>query len=443
MEVLSAHIERIETVNPSLNSIVTTTFDQAIDRAKRLDQSHVVSGALHGLPIAHKDLVSTKGIRTTFGSDLHRDFVPEEDELIVTRICGAGAVIVGKTNVPEFGAGSHTFNRVFGATKNPYDTTRTCGGSSGGAAASLAARMIPIADGSDFGGSLRNPGAFCNIIGFRPSPGRIPTGRRTNPWSDLAVYGPMARTIDDTALLFSVMTGPVVGVHGMLELDGKAFHPVDCRDLDGLKVAFSVDFGGLPVEPAIRDTLRKFVSAIADAGANVEECSPDFKDASHAFQVLRALEYRRRYANYTENERKELKDTILWNIALGESLTLDDVEWAIAARRDLMQRMAGFFQKFDVIVGPSTQVMPFPIETDWVREINGIPMNNYIEWMNACCWLSLTASPALSLPAGFHDGLPVGAQIVAPLRQDRFLLSVAKSMEQITNYWERLPPIDN
>lgn len=442
VEVLDAHISRIEEVNPSINAIVTQSFESARKRASELDQSRQTVGLLHGLPIAHKDLVLTKGIRTTFGSVLHKDFVPADDEVIVKRIREAGAVCVGKTNVPEFGAGSHTFNRVFGATGNPYDPSRTCGGSSGGAAASLAARMIPIADGSDFGGSLRNPGAFCNVIGFRPSPGRVPTTRRSNPWSDLAVYGPMGRTIDDTALLFAVMAGPVDGVHGMLETEGRTFHPVESRDLNGLKVAFSLDFGGLPVEPGIKDTLSRFVLEIESAGAQVEEHTPDFKDATSVFQVLRGLEYRRRYVNASKSELKELKETILWNLELGRSLTLEDVEQAIAARRELIQRMVDFFNEFDVLVGPATQVMPFPIETDWVREINGVRMSNYIEWMNACCWLSLTASPALSLPAGFHDGLPVGAQIVAPLRHDRFLLSVAKAMEEVTNHWRTIPMID-
>ena len=440
VELLRAHIAHIEMVNPVLNAIVTTVFDLALARAKLLDQSTEETGVLHGLPIAHKDLVTTKGIRTTYGSVLHGDFVPDEDDVIVERIRNAGAVVLGKTNVPEFGAGSHTFNRVFGATKNPYDLGRTCGGSSGGAAVALAARMIPIADGSDFGGSLRNPAAFCNVVGFRPSPGRVPASRRTNPWSDLPICGPMARTIDDVALLFSAMSGPVNGVHGLLETPGAEFWPIEARDLAGLKIAFSVDFGGLPVEPGIQQVLRSFAKQLEAAGAHVEECSPDFGDASNTFQVLRALEFRRRYANFSKSERKQLKSSILWNLELGESLTLDDVEGAITNRRGLLQRMSGFFEKFDVIVGPATQVMPFPIETEWVKEINGVPMQNYIDWMNACCWITLTASPSLSLPAGFHNGVPVGAQIVAPLRQDRFLLTVAKAMEQATGHWRTTPP---
>ncbi|MCS5569275.1 MAG: amidase family protein, partial [Pseudomonadales bacterium] len=247
-EVIEAHIAQIESINPRVNAVVTTVFDQALSQASELDNAGKIIGPLHGLPVLHKDLVPTRGIRTTFGSPLHADYIPDFDQLIVERMRNAGAITLGKTNTPEFGAGSHTFNRVFGLTRNPYDPSVSSGGSSGGAAAALASRMIPLADGSDTGGSLRNPAAFCNVVGFRPSPGRVPFYPSRNPWSDLSTEGPMARTCADAALLFSVLAGPDPRLPGLLETDGSEFLQIDPVPLENLKIGFTEDFGGLPVE---------------------------------------------------------------------------------------------------------------------------------------------------------------------------------------------------
>ena len=247
LELVEAHISHIEECNPKVNAIVTQTFDLATKRASEIDANQDRQLPLYGLPIAHKDLLATKGVRTTFGFPSYREFIPENDAWIVSRMRDAGAVMVGKTNVPEFGAGSHTFNRVFGATRNPYDLSRTVGGSSGGAAAALCTRMVPLADGSDTGGSLRNPAAFCNVVGFRPSPGRIPAGPNGDSWTDLSQHGPMARTIDDTALLFSVLAGPDDRASRMLERSGSDFSTIEPISLKGLRVAFTTDFGCLPV----------------------------------------------------------------------------------------------------------------------------------------------------------------------------------------------------
>ena len=436
-EVLDAHIARIEAVNPELNAIVTTTFDRARAQAAHLDANPAQHGPLAGLPIAHKDLVPTKDIRTTYGSPLFAQHFPNADDLIVTRMRDAGAVTVGKTNTPEFGAGSHTFNRVFGATRNPYDPGKTCGGSSGGAAVALAARMIPLADGSDTGGSLRNPAAFCNVIGFRPSPGRVPMA--SNPWSDISTAGPMARSIDDLALFFSVLAGPHPHIpHGLPEA-GATFATVKPVDLANLRIAVSEDFGGLPVAPAIRSTIAELRQTLAAAGAQVTDAAPNLADARRIFHILRAEGFRRRFGAMSAAEQAELKDTIRWNLQAGQDLGNADYDWVYPARAALVARMGEFFERFDLLIGPTTQVPPFDIDIDWVREIEGVAMTTYIEWMEACSWITVTCCPALSLPAGFRAGLPVGAQLIAPLRADAFLLQAAKAIEELTGFAKQLP----
>lgn len=442
-ELLAAHISQIESLNPKINAIVTRTFEYATDRARELDKSSCPDTPLRGLPIAHKDLLPTQGIPTTFGFPRYKEFVPQNDAWVVARMKAAGAITVGKTNVPEFGAGSHTFNRVFGATKNPYDQSLTVGGSSGGAAAALCTRMVPLADGSDTGGSLRNPAAFCNVVGFRPSPGRIPSGPNGDSWTDLSQLGPMARTIDDTALLFSVMAGPHQRAPRMLETPGKAFRTVVPTQLQGLRIAYTEDFGHLPVERPIRETLRRFVSRLEQEGAIVEQSTPNLRESRKVFGILRSVGFRRRFRDIGQGYLKELKDTIQWEIERGKRLTLEDIEQAFKTRAELIQRTLEFFHHYDVLLGPSTQVMQFPIEVDWVREIEGKKMSNYIEWMEACSLISTLALPTLSLPAGFCNALPVGVQIIAPLRQDLRLLQMAKAMELVTDFQSQLPSLIN
>ena len=439
-EILEAHIERIDAVDPALNAIVTKTFELARAQADELDRNPDRHGVLAGLPIAHKDLLPTKGIRTTYGSPLFAEHVPEADALIVERMRAAGAVVVGKTNAPEFGAGSQTFNRVFGATRNPYDTTMTCGGSSGGAAVALAARMIPVADGSDTGGSLRNPAAFCNVVGFRPSPGRVPSFPG-DPWSDLSTAGPMARTVDDAALLFSVLAGPDPRVPNGLPEPGSAFRSVKPVDLSKLRIAVTEDFGGLPVAGAIRETIQALRDTLAAAGASVIEATPDFANARRIFHILRATGFRRRFGPLSEAEKSELKDTIRWNLDAGLELTVADYDWVYPARAALVARVGEFFEDVDLLIGPTTQVQPFDVTTDWVREVEGQRMSTYIEWMESCSWITVTCCPALSLPAGFKNGLPVGAQLIAPLRQDAFLLRAAKAVEAVTGHASRVPEL--
>ena len=438
-EVVDAHIARIEAVDPALNAIPTRAFDFGREQADALDRGGDLSASLAGLPVAHKDLVATRGIRTTYGSPLFADHVPEADDRLIERMRRAGAITIGKTNAPEFGAGSQTFNRVFGATRNPYDPGRTCGGSSGGAAVALAARMIPLADGSDTGGSLRNPAAFCNVVGFRPSPGRIPGG---DPWSDLSTAGPMARSVDDLALLFSVLAGPDPGVPNALPEPGATFANVASADLRDLRIAVTEDFGVLPVDNAVRAAIRALADRLRDAGADVAEAAPDLGDARRIFHILRATGFRRRFGPMSEADKAELKDTIRWNLDAGLSLTLADYDWVYPARAALVARVGAFFADYDLLIGPTTQVLPFDIGTDWLREVEGRRMATYIEWMESCSLITVTCCPALSLPAGFSEGgLPIGAQLIAPLRGDAFLLRAAKAVEAVTGFADRAPAL--
>jgi amidase len=445
VEVMEAHLRQIERVNPQVNAIVTLAPEQALAQARAADaalrRSDAV-GPLHGLPVAHKDLVQTKGMRTTSGSPIYADFVPDVDDLIVTRIRKAGAILIGKTNTPEFGAGSQTFNPVFGATRNPYDLSKTCGGSSGGAAVALACGMIPIADGSDTGGSLRNPASFCNVVGFRPSPGRVPHCSDRAAWQTLSVLGPMARTVADAALLLSAMAGPHPCSPIALQKPGAHFRqPLD-RDFHGVRVAWSRTASGLPVDPEVTAVLEQARPVLEAIGCIVEEAEPDFTGADEAFRVWRAWGYEQKLGELADTHRDRLKETILWEIERGRALTGPQIGRAERLRTALYHRMRRFMQTYEFLALPVVQVPPFPIEQPYVTEINGVPMETYIDWMRSCYYVSITGFPAISVPAGFtRDGLPVGLQLVGRHHNDFGVLQLAHAFEQATGHWRRRPPI--
>jgi amidase len=443
-EVLSATLARIERVNPQVNAICTLVPERAREEAAAADRALARGkpiGSLHGLPIAVKDLVDTAGIRTTYGSPIYRDHVPVQDALLVERLRRAGAIIIGKTNVPEFGAGSHTFNPVFGPTRNPYDLGRSAGGSSGGAAAALASGMVALADGSDLGGSLRNPGSFNNVVGFRPSPGRVPSWPAQLAWFSLGVEGPMARTVSDAALLLSVLAGPDPRDPLSLPEPGAAFSVPLERDLTGVRVAWTPDLGRYPVDPQVVDVCRRAVDALAGLGCRVEEAAPDLTGVDEVFQVLRAWKMAHsRRADY-ENHRDRLKETVVWNVEQGLRLSGPDVAAAEEGRTTIYHRVRRFMERYEYLVLPVSQVPPFPIELDWVHEINGVPMETYIDWMATCYAITVTELPAISVPAGFTPtGLPVGLQIVGRRHQDLAVLQLAHAFEVATGYGRRRPP---
>jgi amidase len=362
---------------------------------------------------------------------------------VVARLRRAGAIRVGKTNVPEFAAGSHTFNPVFGVTHNPYRHGLSAGGSSGGAAAALAAGLVPLAEGSDMGGSLRNPAAFCNVVGLRPTPGRVPTWPAALGWAQLSVQGPMGRTVADVALQLSAIAGPDRRVPISLTDDPAGFAPPLEASLAGLRVAWAPDLGGrLPVDPTIVSVLAPAVTAFESLGAEIEEACPDLGLADEVFGVLRAWIFDAAYGDLVRRNPDKVKETIRWNAAAGAALTGADVGRAEIAHTTLYERVVAFFERFDVLVAPTTQVLPFPVETEYPTEVAGVPQPDYIGWMRSCTLITATGCPAISVPGGFTpDGLPVGLQIVAAPRADRRLLEVAHAFEQATGFGRRRPAL--
>lgn len=444
-EVMEVFLARIEEVNPKLNAICTLLPEQALAEAEAKDEALATGtepGPLYGLPIAIKDMAETKGIRTTFGSPLHKDNIPDFDQLFVTRIREAGAIVIGKTNTPEFGAGSHTFNRVFGMTRNPYNPDRSAGGSSGGAASALASGMLPIADGSDLGGSLRNPASFCNVVGFRPTPGRVARFPAATLREDLSTNGPMGRTVTDTALLFSAIAGPDDRDPLSLETPGSDFAGGLDRDFKGSRIAWSSDLGMLAIDPAVRAVIKTTIPVFEGFGATVTEDHPDLLDAEEIFLRLRSNLFAARHADNYEKNKGELKDTIIWNYEQGLGVTLAELAAAKKAHAALYQRGVAFFEKYDFLIMPTVQLPPFPVETEWPDEIDGTKYTNYLQWMQSCCAISLLGAPAISVPAGFtEDGLPVGLQIVGKPRDDMGVLQIAYAFEQATKFGERRPTL--
>jgi amidase len=371
------------------------------------------------------------------GSPIFADFVPGEDGLIVQRLRAAGAITIGKTNVPEFGAGSQTFNTVFGATRNPYDPSRTCGGSSGGAAVALATGMIPIADGSDMGGSLRNPASFCNVVGLRPSAGRVPKWPTATPWSALGTSGAMARNVDDLALQMQAIAGPDQRVPISLPEPGSIFADLIPADLSNVRVAWSPDLG-LPVDPVVRAALAGVPDRLTELGCGVVEAAPDLTDARRIFQVLRAWHFQIVEGPLVDRAPDAVKDTVRWNVELGRSLSLADHAGASVAHAQLVERVHAFFERFDVLALPTCQVAPFDVELDWPRHVDGVPMETYIDWMRSCSDISVTGCPAISMPAAFTDtGLPVGVQFVGRPGGDVALLRFAKAWERASDVGSR------
>jgi len=352
-EVMEAHLAHIDRVNPKVNAIVTLLPDLAMDAAREADEKQArgeTLGPLHGLPIAHKDLVNTKGIRTTFGSPIYSDNIPDEDALIVQRLRAAGAITIGKTNTPEFGAGSQTFNKVFGETLNPYDTTKTCGGSSGGAAVALACGMIPIADGSDTGGSLRNPANFCNVVGLRTSPGRVPVYPNEMGWFPISVQGPMARTVEDVALMLSAIAGPDDRSPISITQPGSLFgQPLD-RDFNGVKIAWSQDFGELPVDPAVTSAIDAQRPAFETLGCEIADAAPDFTGADGTFKAWRAWKFEHRFRPLLETHRDQIKDTIIWNAESGAKLTGPELSTIESNRTRLYHRVREFMKIHEFLI---------------------------------------------------------------------------------------------
>ena len=444
-EALAAHLQQIERVNPKVNAIVTLVPEMAADAAAKADEIRARNetlGPLHGLPVAHKDLLETRGIRTTFGSPLFKDYIPTEDDIVVDRMRRAGAITLGKTNTPEFGAGSQTFNKVFGATYNPYDLTKTCGGSSGGAAVALASGLVPVASGSDIGGSLRNPAAFCNVVGFRPSIGRVPNPKAALAWSTLGTSGCLGRSVADLALVLSAIAGPDARAPLSINEPGEQFARPLARDFKGVRVAWFKDLGGIPFDPTVRAVVDGHRTTFESLGCVVEDAEPDFAPAEIAFRTLRAWNAANNYGDQLRKHPNAFKDTLRGEIEQGLRLTGTDVARAETAHGELWRRFQAFLGKYEYFVLPTTQLPPFDVNTEYPAEIAGVKLDNYIDWMKSCWYISATGNPAASVPAGFTlEGLPVGVQIVGRDKEDSSVLQMAHAFEEATGFGKKRPAI--
>ena len=451
-EALREHLGRIDAVNPAINAVVTRVDEAAEERAAAADAQLLTARAegrelppFFGVPLTHKDSIPTAGIRTTFGSPLFEDNVPTASAVIIDRLQRAGVISTGKTNVPEFAAGSHTFNPLFGTTRNPYDPATSAGGSSGGAAAAIAAGIQPVGDGSDTGGSLRTPGSFCNLIGYRPSHGRIPVASALNPWTWMSRQGFLARTVADIRLLMRAVVGPHPAVPGSLPVDDSFADPAASalEDLAGVRVGWSTDLGlGLPVEARVLDVIAGHPRTFADLGAEVEDAVPDLSDAEEVFQTTRAFDFATVYEDLVDAHRDEIKDAMVWNVDKGTALSFADLKSANTARARLAASLRDFFATHDVLVTPAVQVAPFDAELEFPTEVAGVATPNYLDWMRAATTISATGLPCLSVPAGFTpEGLPVGLQLVTADGNDALLLRIAEVFARATGFAQRRPVI--
>lgn len=445
-EVVKSYLAQIERVNPDVNAIVSLDIEKALKEADKADakiaKGHITSPFL-GLPIAIKDTHDAKGFPTTFGSVPLRDNIVNEDDLIVERLKNAGAFVIGKTNTPEFAAGSHTFNEIFGLTRNPYNLDRSAGGSSGGAASAIATGMLPFADGSDIGGSLRNPAAFNNVVGFRPSPGRIPEYPKKAPYSPLGVQGPITRDVKDAAFMMSILAGPDSRSPISIEERGDIFLSEFEKSISQYRIAWSADFeGAIPVDPDVQSNILKQVKVFEDLGCQVEEVCPDFTEADEAFHTFRAWELELSYNDLVNQFPDLIKPSFIKNFNKGLQLQGVEIGRSERLRSKLYHRMRSFFDKYDALILPVTQVPPFDADLEYPKQIAGTHMKTYMDWMRSCYYVSICGNPALSVPGGFtSDGLPIGMQIVGPHRGDYKVLQIGYAHEQATGFGKRRPKI--
>lgn len=435
IELLESCIARIEMVNPTVNAVVTTCYERAREEARAATDALIRGDdlpPLHGLPFGVKDLNDTEGVRTTYGSPLYADHVPEKDEALVAKIRKAGGILVGKTNTPEFGAGGNTNNPVYGATRNPFDTARTSGGSSGGSAAALATDMLPLCTGSDTGGSLRRPATYCGVAALRPTAGLIASDKRTIGYTTYSTQGPMARTVTDLALLTSVMAGGEDYDPLSYPNDATALRILDDIDLSSLRVAISEDLGGAPVDDGIRRVFRETLAHYQNVFTFIEERDPDFKTANDVFWILRGVGFVANHKDRYEQHRDQLGPNILFNTEAGLKMTVSEIAWAHREQTVIYRNFQKFFDGIDVLICPGVPIHPFPVDQRAPTEINGEKMEHYISASAITSWLTLTGHPVVALPCGLDaTGTPFGIQIVGRRHADRFVLGIAHALERI------------
>jgi amidase len=442
LDCLDALERRVAAVDGAVNALPTRCFDRARAHARKLMERPIPErGQLAGLPVPIKDLADVAGVRSTQGSPIFRDMIPEISDLLVTHLEGKGGVVYAMSNTPEFGAGAHTFNEIFGVTRNPWNTALSASGSSGGAAAALATGMAWVAHGSDLGGSLRNPASFCGVVGMRPSPGRVAATVFSKIDSTLGVEGPMARNVEDLALLFDAMVGEEPADPLSLPSDGTSYLKAARSGWKPRRVAVSRDLGLPPVDGRVADLVVAAARKLEAEGVIVEEAHPDLRETRECAQTLRALSYAG-MKPLLDRHRDLMKPEVVWNIERGLTLTGAEIARAEAQRGEMFRRMRRFFETYDLLLCPTTIVPPFPVEQRYVAECDGVTFDSYVDWLMIVHAITLTASPAISIPCGFTvDHLPVGLQIVAPGRGEARLLAGARFIEQVLGLGA-ITPID-
>lgn len=434
VELTQSCIARIGKVDGALNAITALDEEGALEAARDAERAVMDGeelGLLHGLPVGVKDLQATQGLRTTYGSLLYKDHVPEEDDPVVANVRDEGGIILAKTNTPEFGAGANTTNRVFGATGNPFDPEKTCGGSSGGSAVAVAAGMTPVATGSDHGGSLRTPAAFCGVVGFRPSPGLVPRTTRPVSLLPMPVLGPMARTVEDAHLLLRAQLD--LDKDDPFSSDDLMRIPEALQDADpgSLRVAFSTDLGCAPVDNDIRAVFENKTNAFKHIFAETETVNPDFEDVHEAFEILRAIQFHAAHKERLEEHRDLLGPNVINNTERALNYSLPDVAWAHKVQTSIYTRFHRFFDDADILICPAAAVSPFPHARLFVEEINGEKMPTYMRWLTMSYALTMALPSAVCLPCGLdHLGMPFGIQVVGPTGSDAFVLETALALER-------------
>ncbi|KAJ9609759.1 hypothetical protein H2200_006087 [Cladophialophora chaetospira] len=435
VDLLESCIARIELVNPAVNAIVTKAYESARVEAKAAHdaaQSGKALGLLHGLPVVVKDLNATKGIRTTLGSPLFKDNVPDADDSVVARLRRHGAIILGKTNTPDFGCGSNTRNPLFGATSNPFDLQRTSGGSSGGAGAALATGMTPLANGSDSGASIRNPAAFCGVFGIRPTPGLVASKQRAMGLSFNGVEGPLGRSIADVALLLSALAEYDSVDMLARPVDSSVFLSLKHVDVSSLRVAYSEDLGFAPVDTVVRETFQKKLKTISSSFAAFDAVNPDMKDAESAYWGVRGLHILASSRKLYDQHPHDIGSNLRENIESVKDLSAQDMADALVQQTQTYQRFQAMFEKHDVLITPVANVLPFPHEQLYPEQLEGRPAGHYAEWFSLCYGISLVGHPALSIPAGLDpQGTPFGLQVVGPRFSDHRLLEIGQALESL------------
>ncbi|WP_374368952.1 amidase [Dongia sp.] len=441
LDLIDDALARIERVGPKVNAVVTLCPERARDHARRLMKLPVEKrGLLAGLPIGVKELNDVAGVRTTYGSPIFADNVPKKSDIMVERLEENGAIVLGMTNSPEFGAGANTFNEVHGETYNPWNTKLNAGGSSGGSAVALATGQVWMATGSDLGGSLRTPAAFCSVVGLRPSPGRVAAGPGELRFDTLAVNGPMGRDVADTALMLDAMAGWHIADPISYPPPTESFLATAQRRTRPSRIALCVDPAGLPIEPEVQELCRAAAKMLAKSGMNVEEASPDFSGVGNAFQTLRAVDYAASMKPLLAQHRDKLKAEVIWNAEKGLVLTGEEIGKALIRRSKLYADMIAFFETYDLLLLPAAPILPRDIKERWPREINGEQLDNYVEWLKLAALITMTACPVLSLPCGFSaDGRPMGLQLVGKPRGEGLLLAQAMACEEVLGIRDMVP----